>query len=193
MKYYDGSQSEAGQESFVLSMLDEKQNGFYIEIGAFSSTVGSNTLLLETAYGWKGLGFEIDQTWVNEYNANRRNPCICADATTYDYLACFKYYEVPKRVDYLQLDIDPAVNTLQALKQLPLNDYRFSVITFEHDLYSGGDNAAIKQEQIEILSSLGYVLAANNVKVDDHREFEDWWIDPAVIAPEKYSDLKLKY
>jgi hypothetical protein len=100
---------------------------------------------------------------------------------------------VPKRVDYLQVDIEPAANTLLALKQLPLNDYRFSVITFEHDLYFSPENAAVKQEQIDILSSLGYVLAAENVKVDENRAFEDWWIDPQVITPDKYSDLKLRY
>ena len=40
-----------------------------------------------------------------------------------------------KRVDYLSLDIEPLTNTLACLKVLPLDEYRFSVITYETDYY----------------------------------------------------------
>ena len=193
MKYYEGSRSEAGQESFVLNMLDQKREGFYIEIGAYDSQTNSNTKMLEEVYEWVGYGFEINPEGALDYNNNRENYCVCTDATTFDFSSFFHSTYVPKRIDYLQVDIEPAANTLQALKQLPLNDYRFSVITFEHDLYFSPDNAAVKAEQIEILSSLGYVLAAENVRVDENRPFEDWWVDPEVVSQDKYSDLKLRY
>lgn len=37
MKIYEGSFSQAGQESFVLNTLNEKRNGVYVEIGAMHS------------------------------------------------------------------------------------------------------------------------------------------------------------
>lgn len=180
---YHNSNSEAGQESFVLTSLHEKRNGFYVEIGAYHSKKTSNTYLLETEFGWEGVAFEILPECVSEYNANRSNPCIEADATTFNYLEYFQSNNVPKQIDYLQLDIEPASNTLLALKQLPLNDYRFSVITFEHDLYFSPENLNVKLEQQEILKNLGYKLMVDNVKVYAQgyppREFEDWWIDGA--------------
>ena len=41
----------------------------------------------------------------------------------------------PKQIDYLSLDIDPSEATLAALKKLPLDEYRFSVITYETEVY----------------------------------------------------------
>jgi hypothetical protein len=179
---YSNSNSEAGQESFVLTSLHGKRNGFYVEIGSFHSKITSNTYLLEKEFDWKGVAFEILPDCVAEYNTNRGNPCIETDATTFNYLEYFQDNNVPKRIDYLQLDIEPASNTLLALKQLPLQDYRFNVITFEHDLYYSPNNLAIKVEQQEILKSYGYKLVADNVQVIvagyPPREFEDWWLDP---------------
>lgn len=198
MYYFPDSNSEAGQESFVLNMLDEKKDGYYLEIGAFESKHTSNTYLLEKEYGWKGVSFEIVPERANQFNGDRSNPCICADATTFDYKSYLDENNFPRRIDYLQLDVEPAENTLLALKQLPLNDYRFSVITYEHDLYVDPENNKhIKAESIELLKSYGYVLAVENIKVDHPdwplREFEDWWIDPEVVTEDKYKNLMLRY
>jgi len=50
MKVYEGSNSQAGQESFVLNSLKEKRGGFYVEIGGYHSKNDSNTYLLEIAF-----------------------------------------------------------------------------------------------------------------------------------------------
>lgn len=176
MIHYYGSQSQAGQESFVLNVLNQKRNGVYLEIGGYHSKIDSNTYLLETAFDWTGVAFEIDKDRCEEYNLNRKNPCLNVDATTFNYLEYLDTNSFPKTIDYLQLDIEPAVQTLAALKALPLDKYRFSVITFEHDLYADPNNRLVKQEAAEILTSLGYKLAADNI---DHcgNIFEDWWAD----------------
>ena len=74
------------------------------------------------------------------------------------------------------------------LKALPLDDYRFSVITYETDVYSSG--ADIQDEQIEILEShAGYQLVIKNIK-NEGNPFEDWWIDPNIISEEKWKPYK---
>lgn len=176
MKIYDGSNSQAGQESFVLNSLNEKREGVYVEIGGYHSQHDSNTYLLETKYGWKGVALEIDQARSDEYNANRSNICLTVDATTFDYLKYFEDNNFPKTIDYLQVDIEPAYQSLKALESLPLDRYRFSVVTFEHDLYADPNNALIKEKAKEILSSLNYVLVAENVE-HEGKIFEDWWLD----------------
>ena len=181
--------SQSMQDMFVLSMLDGKKNGVYVEVGADQPRVISNTYLLETEFDWAGVSFELDGDKVSFFNTMRRNKCICDDATEFDYKFLFGERNYPKQIDYLQLDIDPAEGTLAALKKMPLDDYRFSVITYETDVYSSG--ADIQDEQIHILESKGYQLVAKNVKCEG-RPYEDWWVDPKVIDEVEWKPYKTR-
>jgi len=179
MKLYEGSYSQAGQESFVLDYLMEKKNGFYLEIGTYDSKIMSNTYLLETQYGWSGVGLEIEKSRAEEYNLNRSNLCLNVDATKFNYLEYFENNNIPKTIDYLQIDIEPAFQSLEALKLLPLDKYRFSTITFEHDLYADENNSYIKQIAKDLLLSYGYVVFKENVECDG-KIFEDWYVDSSI-------------
>jgi len=181
--------SQSMQDMFVLSMLDGKRNGVYVEIGADQPRVISNTYLLEKDFDWSGISFELDADKVAFFNTIRENKCLCEDATLYNYKSLFEERNYPKQIDYLQLDIDPAEGTLRALKALPLNDYRFSVITYETDVYSSG--ADIQDEQIEILESHGYQLVAKNVKCEGN-PYEDWWVDPAIVSEDVWKPYKTR-
>jgi hypothetical protein len=165
---------------FALSILDGKKDGTYVEIGGDHGVIISNTYLLETQFNWNGVSFEIDPEKVNGYNSIRDNKCICADALTFDYTKLFEEKKFPKQIDYLQVDIEPAWQTLNALKALPLNDYRFSVITYETDVYKDGPDAG--EEAMEILLSLGYQLVVRNV-ANLNNPYEDWYVDPQVVNP----------
>jgi len=181
--------SQSMQDMFVLSMLDGKRNGVYVEIGADQPRVISNTYLLENNFDWLGVSFELDADKVTYFNSIRKNKCLSEDATLYNYKSLFEERNYPKQIDYLQLDIDPAEGTLRALKALPLDDYRFSVITYETDVYSSG--ADIQDEQIEILESHGYQLVAKNVKCEGN-PYEDWWIDPAIVSEDVWKPYKTR-
>jgi hypothetical protein len=89
--------------------------------------------------------------------------------------------------------VDVDENTLATLQVLPLDDYRFSVITIEHDAYRLGDT--LRNEERVILEKYGYVRLFSDVLVPlgcgaggDH-PFEDWWIDPASFNAEKIKPL----
>jgi hypothetical protein len=181
--------SQSMQDIFVMSMLDGKRNGVYVEIGADQPRVISNTYLLEKDFDWSGISFELDADKVAFFNTIRENKCLCEDATLYNYKSLFEEFNYPKQIDYLQLDIDPAEGTLRALKALPLDDYRFSVITYETDVYSSG--ADIQDEQIEILESHGYQLVAKNVKCEGN-PYEDWWVDPAIVSEDVWKPYKTR-
>lgn len=175
----ENNYSQSMQDMFVLSVLDGKRNGVYVEIGADKPRVINNSYLLESQYDWSGVSFEIESDKVDYFNIIRKNKCICADATKFDYKSLFDERKYPKQIDYLQLDCDPPQITLGCLKKLPLEDYRFSVITFETDLYAGGQDVQI--EHWQILSSLGYQRVVKNIK-NEGNPYEDWWIDPLVIG-----------
>ena len=178
---YRGNSS---QEKFVLEVLKEKRNGYYVELGGFHSTQGSNTYYLEQDYDWSGVTFEIEEHSRNEINANRRNPCQ-GDALKFDYIKYFKENNFPQQIDYLQVDIDTGYDehcrpqgnhytSLHGLITLPLTQYRFSVITFEHDANMYFRNTALRDAQREILDSLGYSLVVREIH-------EDWWVDPNIV------------
>lgn len=186
---FSDSFSQSGQESFVLNILESKRDGFFIEIGAYHSSELSNTYLLEKNFGWNGLAFEIERKRGKEYNANRTSKCLVADATTFNYLKCFKEMNAPSHMDYLQVDIEPARQSLAALKSLPLSEYTFRVITFEHDLYADPKNSAIQEDAFQLLNGFGYVRVAKNVK-NNGFSYEDWYINPEYLS-EKFSGFTL--
>lgn len=186
MNKYQGS---SNQEAFVLDLLDYKQGGFYVELGAFHSSEGSNTFVLEKEFGWQGVSFELVDERQNEFIENRSNPCM-GDALSFDYLGYFHDNFFPKQIDYLQVDIDGGYDratrpngnhytTLLGLVTVPLTQYRFSVITFEHDANMYFRNTGQRDAQREILDCLGYTLVVRTIH-------EDWWVDPTVISPDVY-------
>lgn len=179
-------------EDFVLQVLDNKTDGYYVELGAFHSTKGSTTHKLETEFNWSGVSFEIIEEFHKEISENRKNPCILGDATKFNYTKYFEENNFPKQIDFLQVDIDAGYNdlgravgnpslSLLGLLAIPLNTYRFSVITFEHDTLIEYKNEAMRNAQREILNALGYSLVVR-------MPHEDWWVDPLVIPYTKYKN-----
>jgi hypothetical protein len=179
------------QESFIIDILKQKRNGHYVELGAAHYSNGNNTYLLEKDYDWKGVSFEIVESMKDEFNANRSNPCM-GDALSFNYVDYFEKNNFPKQIDFLQVDIDagydiygrPVGNnhwTLQGLIALPLNTYRFTLITFEHDANMYWKNTTIRDAQREILDSFGYSLIQRSYH-------EDWWVDPKMINHGDYRE-----
>lgn len=177
------------QEEFIISVLDKKKEGHYVELGAFHSSDGSNTYLLEKEYNWNGISFEIKDEWRKEFESNRSNPCM-GNALDFNYMSYFEENDFPKQIDFLQVDIDGGYNwdgrpngnhytSLHGLLAVPLNSYRFTVITFEHDANMYWRNIAMRDAQREILDSLGYSLVVRT-------ESEDWWVDPNIISLPEY-------
>lgn len=199
LKYHGSAVGQAGQDSFVLNITKEKIEGFYVEIGSALPITYSNTFLLENIFKWTGISIELNEDYVDDFNLTRFNRCIKADATKFDYELFFKQNNFPKQIDYLQIDIDPPSANLEVLKKLPLSNYRFTVITFEHDLYSNPDNLEVKESAHQILINFGYFRFADNVLVKPTRfsqkwePFEDWYLDSSVAteynSKTQYSNL----
>lgn len=179
--YY--SYSQACQDVFVRVMLNNKNKGVYVEVGAYDEIDHSNSYILERDHLWSGVSLEIEDVAVKDFNLIRSNKCICCDATKFDYLSYFQDNKYPSQIDYLSLDIEPANQTLSVLKQLPLDKYRFSVITYEHDRYVSG--LEYMNESRKIFDSYGYVRVVSNV-LWEGRDFEDWYVDPNVIPKDVF-------
>lgn len=173
------SYSQVLQDVFVLSVLNGKKNGKYFEIGAGNPEFLSNTKLLTSSYDWTGVSIDCVEEYKLSWSNKRKNDkFILCDALTVDYNEIFNSnFAEDSTLDYLQCDIEPSVNTLAALKMLPHDKYRFRVITFETDLYTGGKAFAVREESRAFLSNLGYEMIVGDVIVGNSNPFEDWWVD----------------
>lgn len=166
---------------FVLEILNYKNGGTYLEVGSGHFKDENNTYLLEKEYGWTGVGIELDSDLSKLYIDNRTNKCINDNALTVDYKKVLKNNFDSNRIDYLQIDVDnnPKYSNLLALINVPLSEYRFNVITFEHDLVRSYKFKEMREAQRVILDALGYVLVVPG-------NSEDWWVDGTNIDSEKY-------
>jgi FkbM family methyltransferase len=65
------SKSQLQQDLFVLSQLNFKKNGYFVEFGASNGVTISNTWLLEKLFNWDGIVAEPSSYWHKELHANR--------------------------------------------------------------------------------------------------------------------------
>jgi hypothetical protein len=171
--------SQTYQDMFVLFALDGKTNGSYLEIGAAHPFHNSNTALLEKL-GWKGIGIEYKKELADQHVEQRKNKVLNTDALGINYEKLLLENFSSNIIDYLQLDIEPARNTFEALLMIPFDQYQFRVITYEHDFYVDMTQS-YREKSRRYLRALGYTLVFGNISPNENCPFEDWWIKKDLI------------
>jgi len=71
-----GFYSQWGQDEFVVSILNGKRNGYFVDIGAYDGITISNTYYLEKELDWKGLCVEANPHTYNSMTECRNTECI---------------------------------------------------------------------------------------------------------------------
>jgi hypothetical protein len=169
------------QDMFILSMLNGKRNGSFLEVGAAIPVKRNNTYLLEKDFGWKGVAVELREDFAMAYKAERPNIEVYQDdAIKLNYKEVLKQNYDSNIIDYLQLDIEPARKTLECLYQIPFDQYKFRVITFEHDHYVDVTKN-VRDASRKYLKEKGYVMVASDLSADGKSTFEDWWVHPELV------------
>ena len=84
LKHFKRSKSQIKQDLFVLSHLNFKKEGFFVEFGASDGIEFSNTYLLEKEFNWKGILAEPGKNWhkdlKNNRNVNIETKCVWKDS-----------------------------------------------------------------------------------------------------------------
>ena len=166
--------SQACQDEYVLSILNNKTNGYFLEIGSSNPIDDNNSYILEKTYNWNGLLVEYEKSWEQHYKMHRKSPYIMGDATTIDYQYYLNKYNFPIAIDYLQIDLD--VNNRS---------------TFEHDIYTG-DFFNTREISREIFKNNGYVMVFGDVKINNC-PFEDWYVHPSQVNMDYINKVKSDY
>lgn len=185
MKFY----SDDRQDEFTANLMKFKRDGFYVDIGS-SSSIGSNNSYFFESLGWRGICVEKNPVFNSSYET-RTCRYINEDALQVDYEKIFEEEKFPVSIDYLSLDVDE--QSTEVLKILPLDKYRFKVITLEHDSHFFGD--VYKNKQREILLSKGYFLLCEDVlnqsgrNIGQEHAWEDWHVDPDYFDEQELKKL----
>jgi len=191
---------QAEQDRFVLTMLQNKKNGFFVELGSQHPTNTNNSYYLETKNNWKGIMIEYEKGYLDLYKQLRPNSIhVIEDAQQINYQTLFESNNVPQHIDYLQIDLDvdngSTLNTLYKLDNEVMNTYKFATITFEHDMYSSDSESDIwavtRRQSREIFLRRGYVLVFPDVQLSSSMwyrgkrcgAFEDWYVHPELVHP----------
>ena len=188
--------SDAKQDEFVANLFNFKKGGCYVDIGSCGA-IGSNNTYFFDRLGWEGICVEIESGYNSTYQ-QRTCEYINDDALGLDYKNIFekKLFDIKfsKNIDYLSVDIDQL--SYDALLKMPVNEYKFKIITIEHDFYLYGNE--YKEKQKKFLIGNGYTLLCENVYAEQPgyygREcaFEDWWVHPNFFDNELINKISCK-
>jgi hypothetical protein len=182
--------SHEQQDEFVFNVLDQKTDGFFLDVACGHPLIGSNTYTLEKYLNWTGFCFDIvDAESQHQWSSKRTAKFLNIDATS-DSFRDFLKNNIPKNtiIDYISLDID-FTNTVVALKKIIDAGVEFKTMTFEHEICNWGPQQ--RDESREILTGLGTVRLFEDVRhptfllpdPSASSAFEDWWIHPKYIDP----------
>lgn len=190
-------QGQALQDLFVITILKQKRNGMFVEIGSNHPITHNNTYVLESVYNWKGLMVEYDREFERLYKHLRPNSIyMIQDARTVPYREILDTNRFPSNIDYLQIDLDvdnkSTLDTLLVLESTLFDAYKFATVTFEHDIYRG-DFYNTRALSREIFARRGYELVFPDVAVfwqEKNSPFEDWYVHPDLVDMEFVNKLR---
>lgn len=94
------SHSQLGQDLEVVKFYDNKQDGFFIEVGASDGLQLSNTYLLETKYNWKGICCEPIPKNFEKLVKNRPNS-TCYKEAVYSESGLTLIFDIANGMDLL--------------------------------------------------------------------------------------------
>jgi hypothetical protein len=191
------SYSQSSQDIFVRILTNNKKNGTFLEIGSNDPIIHNNTYVLEIENQYKGIMVEYDKSFEQLYKNHRPNSIhILNDAQKVNYREILDNNNFPTVIDYLQIDLDvdnrSTLNTLELLNNTVFDKYKFTTVTFEHDIYSG--NYFNTQEiSRNIFKERGYILVFPDISVfwqGKYCKFEDWYIHSELINPDIINKIK---
>lgn len=76
--------SKEGQDKWVIKKLNNKKNGYFIDVGASGGVTHSNTYALEKDLNWTGICVEPNPNFRSFQSLKKNRNCICENLCIYD-------------------------------------------------------------------------------------------------------------
>jgi hypothetical protein len=140
-----GSQAQASQDLFVQLALQDRRDGYFVEVGVGTGEVLSNTCMLERSYGWRGILAEPNPLFHESIRQNRsamldtravysrrdnRAPHEVIKVATVSLTDLLREHGAPAVIDYISIDTEGS--EFEILQGLDFKQFRPLVLTIEH-------------------------------------------------------------
>jgi FkbM family methyltransferase len=164
------SEAQLFQDIFVLQQLNFKRGGYFVEIGVGNGKSLSNTYLLETEFGWKGILAEPNKEFIRSIKAVR--------AAVLDERAV--YSESGKQLDFLADTVTGEISTLSRFRDQDHHSrqgstYQVTTVSINDLLAQNNAPAAIdylsidtEGSELEILAQLDFARYRFSVLTIEH-------------------------
>lgn len=183
MKKEFKSYSQLGQDMWVLEVTQQKEQGFYVEIGAVDGIELSNTYALEKYYEWSGICVEPSK----QYNAlvvNRR--CIADNRVVYNSNG--------ELIDFLEVTSRDSHNMFSGIKE-SLDDYSREGTVSQKETVTL--NKLLDDHQVgEVIDYMSIDTEGSEWKILEHYNFDKRLIklitvEHNMVEPERSEIFKL--
>jgi FkbM family methyltransferase len=165
LSLFKKSKSQIRQDLFVLSELDFKRCGFYVEFGAANGVFLSNSYLLEKEFGWNGILAEPARCWHKEIKENRIGAIIEYDCVWRDSGMTLTFNET-KMPEYSTVDEFKSTDEHANLRNKG-NTYRVKTISLNDLLVK--HNAPTKIDYLSIDTEGSEFEILNNFDFDRYK------------------------
>ena len=164
----EASASQIFQDVFVTWILEQKRDGYFVEVGAGDGRRLSNTWLLEARYGWRGLLVEpnpaYDSTLYDHRRANIDARCVASESGKTVQFECTQVPEFSRIVgsqEDIHSDLESRnVAELVERKTVSLND-----LLAEHGAPQDIDYLSIDIEGLELDALEAFDFGRYHVRV----------------------------
>ena len=160
-KKYKDSKSQLMQDLFVDYILN-KDNGFFVEVGACDGLVHSNSFFLEKNRNWSGILCEPAEFWHKELTINRPN-CFIEKKPIFNALIKKVNFSI-KKGGRSHIDNNSNDKNLVSLNSITLNQL------FSEQGVSKIDYLSVDTEgsEFDILSDLNYIKYRPTIITVEH-------------------------
>lgn len=187
MNNIEKSYSQYGQDIYADRYFDKKQNGVFLDIGAYDGINGSNTYFFESFRSWKGLCVEPIKTQYELLRKNRK--CYVENYAIFNKEGTADFIEYGKRKMFSGL--------ADYCMKLPRNSRRYQVETIplqilldKYQLYEIDFlSLDVEEVELEVLKSIDFTKV--NIKlmfVENHDGHKN-----RILIPEYLSQFGYKF
>lgn len=154
--------SELGQDKIVDTLLKQKINGTFVDIGACYYNNNNNSYFFEKERNFRGVAVELNVAYTFGWTTNRPNSVLIVDdATKLDYQKVFDDNNLPQVIDFLSIDIDPTSASFDSLVNVMKSDRTFNAIAFEVDYFKDPNintPNSFRDRSRDLLAKMGYIF-----------------------------------
>ena len=182
MKFY----SQFKQDQFVYeNYFKNKQNGFFIDIGAYDGEIDSNSLFFENL-GWEGICFEPNPTMFEKMKKIRK--CVCLPYAVSDKNEINQFFQIKEG----PITLSGLVNEFEQSAIKRINEYNLEDNqSFDYlDIECKTFDSIVKVYDIDFLS---LDTEGNELKILQSIDFNKYNIDVITVENNDYDDKFFKF